>query len=198
MPARKASAAPERATAYDPPPDASYRPPAKIGVDPKETLAVAEQALDQSPSDPEVLARLARVCLEVRDALGAGRDRDRADEAARNAVARCFQADPRRPQSAELLWAAHAEIRSKLAALGPQALPQRVQALATLREAMSQTLARNPSDASCKKLVAAASFELGDAVSLAGQREKALELWNEAASFDASLVAEVERRKAGR
>ncbi len=161
-------------------------------------LAQADERLRADPRDQEALVLRAFALVKKMSRLPAGHQRDVADEQARNAAAQLFQVDPGNLIAADLLWSAHAEIRSKLAALGAPALPQRVQALATLREAMSQTLARNPSDDSCKKLVAAASLELGDAVSAAGQREKALELWQQAASLDASLLVEVERRKAGR
>ena len=146
----------------------------------------------------ETRAERARGLVEKAATMSAGAELDRADEEARNAAAVCFQAAPWRPEAATLFWEAHAHIRRRLQALGAPALPQRVQALSTLREAMSQTLSRNPTDDGSKKLVAAASLELGDAVASAGQRGKALELWEQAGTLDASFLPEVERRKAGR
>lgn len=173
----------------------------KLRRDQERWFREAEARLAEDPNDVNALRVRAEGLQRRVSEMSEGHDRDIADEEARSAAAKYFQADPGSFFAANTLWGAHGPIRSKLAALGPPALSQRVQALATLREAMMQTLARNPTgepNVECKHLVAAASLELGDAVSLAGQRAKALELWHEAASLDASLAAEVERRKAGR
>lgn len=162
--------------------------------DPEDALADVQKRLATHPLDVDALTmRASLLSLRARH-LKEGPDQDKADEEARDAAAQCFQADPARPDSAELLWRAHEPIRKKLASLGAPALAQRVQALATLRDATSQTLARNPNDPTCHEVVGAASLELGDALLAAGRKAQALEMWQQAAVIQPTLRPEVEKR----
>lgn len=157
-------------------------------------LPAAEARLAANPHDIQALAVRAVALSKRSTAMPDGPERDKADEKARAAAAECFQTDPARPDCAWVLWTVHELIRHKLASLGAPAREQRVQALATLREATSQTLARNPDDPTCHEVVGAASLELGDALLAAGKKPQAIEMWRQAAVIQPSLRPEVEKR----
>ncbi len=157
-------------------------------------LPAAEVRLAANPHDVQALSVRALALSKRATAMPEGPERDKADEKARAAAAECFQTDPARPGCAWVLWTVHEPIRRKLASLGASAREQRVQALATLREATSQTLARNPNDPTCHEVVGAASLELGDALLAAGKKPQALEMWQQAAAIQPSLRPDVEQR----